>query len=65
MTCVCAASRYGSRSSAGQERYSCIRSRLSPRRCSAFSGGLYRFQPGGLLEPATDGSRGMVTTLPS
>jgi hypothetical protein len=26
---------------------------------------LQRFQPGGLLEPATDGKRGMVTTLPS
>jgi hypothetical protein len=38
---------------------------LMPSRCSTFSASLHRFQPGGLLEAATDGKRGMVTTLPS
>jgi hypothetical protein len=48
-TRVCAASRYGSRPSAGQERQSCMRSRLMPSRCSTFSAALHRFQPGRLV----------------
>ena len=42
-----------------------MRSSAMPRRCSAFSAAAHRFQPGGLLAPVTDGSRGMVTTFPS
>jgi hypothetical protein len=38
-----------------------MRSRLSPSKCSTFSAGLRRSQPGGLLEPATDGRCGMIT----